>query len=281
MPRILIAGCGYLGQALADLLQSQGWEVEGWTASSASAEGLSAKPYRVRECDISDWDKTASDQENFDVVIHSASTRGGNVDLYRRVYLKGAQNLLERFPAAKMVFVSSTSVYAQTGGEWVNEESAAKPKHDTGKILRETEEIILDRHGVVARLAGLYGPGRSFLLTRLLAGEAVIDEVSDRFVNQVHRHDAAAGLFLLANRPASEGEIYNVVDDQPILQSECYRWLAAKLNRPVSRGGQSTSKRKRGRSNKRVSNAKLRGIGWGLRYSTFAQAMDESILPSL
>src|SRR4029077_2696952 len=104
-------------------------------------------------------------------------------------------------------------------------------EHDTGKILRETEEIILDRHGVVARLAGLYGPGRSFLLTRFLAGEVVIDEASDRFINQVHRDDAAAALFLLAIRPAGEGEIYNVVDDQPILQSECYRWLAAKLNR--------------------------------------------------
>jgi nucleoside-diphosphate-sugar epimerase len=281
MPRILIAGCGYLGQAVADLSHSQGWEVEGWTASAASAECLSAKPYRVRACDISNWKRAGEDRESFDVVVHSASTRGGNVDPYRHVYLEGARNLLERFPSSRMVFVSSTSAYAQTGGEWVNEKSAAKPEHDTGKILRETEEIILARHGVVARLAGLYGPGRSFLLARFLAGEAVIDEVNDRFVNQVHRDDAAAALFLLVNRETSKGEIYNVVDDQPILQSECYRWLAEKLHRPIPPFGRSTSKRKRGRSNKRVSNAKLRSIGWFPRYPTFAQAMSESILPGL
>jgi len=281
MPRILIAGCGYLGQAVADLLHSHGGEVEGWTASAASAESLSTKPYRVRECDISDSAGIPSDDRDFDVVIQSASTRGGDIDCYRRVYLQGARNLIERFPESRMVFVSSTSVYAQTGGEWVDEESAAKPEHETGKVLREAEQLILSQRGVVARLAGLYGPGRSYLLTRFLAEEAVIDETNDCFVNQVHRDDAAAALAFLANRPPGGGEIYNVVDDQPILQSECYRWLAARLNRPVPPLGKTTSKRKRGRSNKRVGNAKLRKIGWVPRYPTFIQAMNDSILPAL
>jgi nucleoside-diphosphate-sugar epimerase len=96
----------------------------------------------------------------------------------------------------------------------------------------------------------------------------------------VHRDDIAAALFLLLNRPASRGEIFNVVDDQPILQSECCRWLAEKLNRPVPPLGSSMPTSKRGVTNKRVSNAKLRAIGWTPQYPTFAEAMGKSILAS-
>jgi nucleoside-diphosphate-sugar epimerase len=292
MPRVLIAGCGYLGQAAADLFQNGGWEVEGWTMSMESTGELSGKPYPVAAVDISNAGQVSARAGDFDAVIHCASTRGGVVDLYRRVYLNGARNLLSRFPESVMLFTSSTSVYAQADGEWVTEESAAEPKHEPGKVLREAEQLVLDQSGIVVRLAGIYGPGRSYLLKRFLSGAAVIDP-KDRFVNQVHRDAAAAALFFLlerqlrndrAWRSRSEsvaGEIYNVVDDQPILQSECYRWLAAKLNRPVPPIGRSTSNRKRGRSNKRVSNAKLRAFGWTPRYSTFSEAMERSILPNL
>ena len=279
MRRILIAGCGYLGQAVADSFHNAGWKVEGWTVSMQSAQMLSGKPYPVYAVDISNADQVLARPGNFDAVIHCASTRGGDVDLYRRIFLNGARNLLDRFPESVMLFTSSTSVYAQTDREWVTEESAAEPKHETGRILRETEQPVLDQGGIVVRLAGIYGPGRSYLLKRFLSGEAVVDPKNDRFVNQVHRDDAAAALFLLLDRKSSRCEIYNVVDDQPILQSNCYRWLATKLNRPEPPTGRSTSKRKRGRSNKQVSNAKLRDIGWALRYPTFAEAMEKSILP--
>jgi nucleoside-diphosphate-sugar epimerase len=280
MPRILIAGCGYLGEAAADLFFARNWEVEGWTRSMEAAQKLSAKSYPVRAVNLSDRAQVADCKNEFDAVIHCASTRGGNVDLYRRVYLDGVRNLLGRFPRSKILFVSSTSVYAQTGGEWVTEESAAEPKHETGKILREAEQLTIDHDGIVLRLAGIYGPRRSHLLKRCLAGEVVIDPDNDRFINQIHRDDAASASFLLLNRQATSREVFNVVDDQPILQSECYRWLAEKLNRPFPPVGRSTSKSKRGRNNKRVSNAKLRGLGWTLGYPNFVEAMERSILPS-
>jgi nucleoside-diphosphate-sugar epimerase len=281
MRRVLIAGCGYLGQATADVFETAGWEVEGWTNSSKSARKLSAKHYRVDALDISNARQVAARPGNFDAVIHCASTRGGDVDLYRSVYLIGTCNLLDRFPEAKILFTSSTSVYAQSNGEWVTEESPAEPNQETGKILREAEQLVLARDGNVARLGGIYGPGRSFLLRKFLGGEAIVDPERDRFVNQIHRDDAAAAaLFLVVCRQLPGGGIYNVVDDRPILQSECYRWLAERLNRPAPPFGRSASKRKRGESNKRVSNAKLRALGWVPRYSTFAKAMGKSILPA-
>jgi len=280
MPRILIAGCGYVGQATADLFHAAGWDVEGWTASEESAAALSAKPYPSCQVDISNCDQVAERPGTFDAVIHCASSRGGGVEFYRQIYLDGARNLLDRFAETKLLFTSSTSVYAQGDGSWVTEESETRPARETARVLLETEKLVLERRGTVARLAGIYGPGRSALLSKFLAGTAIIDPESDRFVNQVHRHDIASAIFFLLTRETQETQIYNVVDDQPMLQTECYRWLAQRLDRPLPPIGKSTGQRKRGNSNKRVSNAKLRSLGWTPRYPTFVDAMETSILPS-
>jgi len=285
MPRVLIAGCGYVGQATADLFFERGWEVEGWTSSAESAQKVCGKAYSVLAVDISDEIQVANSKSEFDAVIHCASTRGGDIDLYRRVYLNGARNLVDRFVGRAIVFTSSTSVYGQSNGAWVTEESPTEPARETGRVLVEAEKLVLSRGGIVARLAGIYGPGRSALLAKFLTGEAIIDSQNDRFINQVHRDDITAALLLLLDRDRAAArsvgrQIYNVVDDQPILQSECYRWLAKKLNRPLPAIGRSTSNRKRGSSNKRVSNAKLCGLGWAAKYGNFAEAMEKSILPS-
>ena len=281
MPRILIAGCGYVGEATADLFHSAGWNVEGWVHSQDSAARLSAKPYRVGLVDISQRDEIAEQTEAFDAVIHCASSRGGDAEAYRQIYLNGARHLLENFRKAKILFTSSTSVYAQRDGSWVTEESETKPLRETSRILLEAEKLILEKRGIVVRLAGIYGPQRSALLSKFLNGTATIDPQSDRFVNQVHRDDIALALFLLLNREAQESlQIYNVVDDQPILQSECYRWLAQRLNRPLPPIRKSEQPRKRGDTNKRVSNAKLHQLGWTSEYPTFGDAMEKSILPS-
>ena len=280
MRRVLIAGCGYLGQAVADLFVADGWEVEGWTQSAQSAEQLSAKPYPVRAVDISNQEEVRRQEKDFDAVIHCASTRGGDADSYERVYFEGAHDLLNEFANAHFLFVSSTSVYAQTAGEWVTEASETVPTHATGKILHKTDELVLSKRGTVARLAGIYGPGRSALLRRFLNGEATIDPESDRFVNQIHRDDAASAIRLLIGKSESAAQVYNVVDNEPILLNECYRWLAAKLNCPIPPPARSASSRKRGASNKRVSNAKLRAIGWIPRYPNFASGMEQSVLPS-
>jgi nucleoside-diphosphate-sugar epimerase len=280
MPRILIAGCGYVGQATADLLHQRGWKVVGWTASEESARQLATKPYTVRVVDITNSAAVSAASEKFDVVVQCASTGGGDVAKYLRIYLEGTRTLLHAFSSASLIFTSSTSVYAQRQGEIVDETSRADPAHEKGQILREAEELVLSHDGIVARLGGIYGPGRSSLLRKVLAGDAVAQEESDRFINQVHRDDIASALLLLAERRSDlAGQVYNVVDDQPILAHEARRWLSAHLPQsPPTR--EVVAARKRGDSNKRVSNKKLRALGWEPRYPNFALAMTESILPS-
>src|SRR5262245_8242126 len=260
MPRILIAGCGYVGPATADLFHAAGWEVESWTASEKSSAALCAKPYPIRQVDISNRKQVAECSDAFDTVVHCASSRGGGVESYRQIYLNGTRNLLDRFE--KILFTSSTSVYAQCDGSWVTEASETRPARETGRVLLETERLVLGRDGTVARLAGIYGPGRSALLSKFLAGTAIIDPKNDRFVNQVHRDDIASALFLLVSEEMQKTQIYNVVDDDPILQSQCCLWLAQRLTRSLPPRGELTDQRKRGETNKRVSNAKLRNLGW-------------------
>lgn len=281
MPRILIAGCGYVGEATADLFHSAGWNVEGWVHSKESAARLSVKPYSIRVVDVSQQGEVAKRAGAFDAVIHCASSRGGDAEAYRQIYLNGARHLLDVFSNAKILFTSSTSVYAQRDSSWVTEESETKPLRETSRILLEVEKLILEKGGIVTRLAGIYGPRRSALLSKFLNGTATIDPNNDRFVNQVHRDDIASSLFLLLKREThAPAQIYNVVDDQPLLQSECYRWLAQRLDRPLPPIRKSDLPRKRGDTNKRVSNAKLRGLGWAPHYRTFADAMEKSILRS-
>ena len=181
MSRVLIAGCGYVGQATADLFHKVGWQVLGWTHSQKSAAELMHAAYPVIAVDLADARAVGARSENFEAVIHCASTHGGDADSYRRVYLQGASNLINRFVGSTILFTSSTSVYAQTDGSWVTETSETEPAQETSRVLLEAEELVRTGGGIVARLAGIYGPGRSALLQKFLAGEATIDPKKDRF----------------------------------------------------------------------------------------------------
>jgi nucleoside-diphosphate-sugar epimerase len=280
MARVLIAGCGYVGEAATDAFHQQGWGVEGWTATAESAAKLSERPYPVHAVDVTDHGAVSTASGEFDVVIHCVSSRGGGEEQYRRLYFGGAQNLLRAFPRGTLLFTSSTSVYAQTDGSVVDEGSPAEPRHEKGKILRATEELVLAAGGIVARLGGIHGPHRSFFLSRLLEGRTPA-EGDDRLINQVHRDDIVSALLLLVDRRAElRGGIFNVVGDQPIKTSDAYEWLSTRLRRPLVSNAGDMRQRKRGDSNKQVSNRKLRGLGWEPRYPDFESAMTESILPS-
>jgi nucleoside-diphosphate-sugar epimerase len=279
MARVLIAGCGYVGEAAANQFHAHGWEVEGWTGSEESAAKLAARPYSVRAVDVGNTQAVGDAARDFEVVLHCVSSRGGDEDQYRRLYLGGATNLRAAFPEATLLFTSSTSVYAQTDGTVVDETSAAEPRHPKGKVLRATEDLVRAAGGIVLRVAGIHGPGRSAIVTKFLRGETTAG-LPARFINQIHRDDLVAAILLLAQRREEcRGEIFNVVGDQPIKATEAYEWLAPRLRKPVPVAKESAPG-KRGESNKQVSNHKLRALGWTPRYPTFEAAMSESILAS-
>ena len=280
--RVVVAGCGFVGLSTARLFHQRGWEVTGVTHSEESAQALRAEPFRVVRCDISDADQVGAifkGQEGMDAVVHCASSGRGGEEAYRQVYFRGTQVLSGVLVPRQFLFTSSTSVYAQTDGSWVTEESEAAPDRATGRILRETEEWVLNHGGTVGRLSGIYGPGRSVLLKKYFSGEAVLEGDGSRWINQIHREDVAEGLWVLVEqgRPG----VFNLGDDRPLAQRELYEELAVRFGRGLPPWGPEDRNRKRGWTHKRVSNAKLRSLGWVPRYPSFLDALvgDPDLVP--
>jgi nucleoside-diphosphate-sugar epimerase len=218
----------------------------------------------------------------FDWVVYCVASSRGGVEDYRRAYLEGPRNLVMRLraaPPAKFVYLSSTGVYGQTGGETVSEASATEPAAATGQVLVEAERGLLaswrDRGlpVVILRLAGIYGPGRGYWLKQVLAGEARIEGDGSRILNMVHRDDVI-GVSIAALERGRAGEVYNVVDDEPVRQAGLLGWLSARLGRPLPPcvAGDEVAARKRGVTSKRVLNRKVKEeLQYAFRHPTFRE----------
>lgn len=265
MPILLLCGHGYLGQAISRDFLAAGWEVV-----ALSRGGNPESPVRELACDLSSAQAVAALAVEPDFIVHCASSGRGGVEAYRDVYLGGCRHLIARFPGVPLLFTSSTSVYAQTDGSVVTEDSPAEPDRETGRILREAEDAVLAAGGIVARLSGIYGPERSVILKKFLSGEAMIEEDGRRYLNQIHRDDASSAILHLAEMKGAG--IYNLSDSQPLAQRECYQALAALFARPLPPSGPRDPDRKRGWTHKQVSNSKLRASGWTPRFPSFPEA---------
>ncbi len=272
--RTLIIGCGYVGLPLALRLREEGHEVTGWVHSPASAVALAGPPFRAliagSVADESVWEGVA---EKFDFVIHCASSGRGGADAYEEVFAKGVLRMNARQPRACRIFVSSTSVYGQTQGEWVREESPAEPVTETGRILREAEKAALDAGAVVMRSSGIYGPGRGVLLAKYRRDEAVIEGDGARWINQIHQRDLVAAL-AHALTSCAPGQVYNVTDNAPVSLRDFYVWCSGFLGKPLPPAGLVNPDRKRGLTSKRISNEKLRATGWQPLYPSFREGIE-------
>lgn len=273
MPKVIIAGCGFLGEAAADLFSGHGWRVLGLCATEESAHRLASKPYTVGVVDLTKDFEIPAPWLGADALVYSASSQKGDATVYRKIYLEGLLNAIAAIKPRRTLFTSSTSVYAQTDGSVVDETSEAKPLRATGLFLLDAEGVALASGGYALRLAGLYGPGRSVLTQKFLNGEAVIEEGGERWVNQIHRDDAAQAIFHLFARRVTPG-IYNVSDDTPTRQRDLYQWLANHYKKPLPPTGPRDLNRKRGWTSKRVSSAKLGATGWQPRYGSFRTALE-------
>jgi len=277
--KVLLIGCGFVGERAADLFHAQGHEVVGVTHSPASAERLSAaKPWRVLSCDVASEASVISLRAAtgpVDAFIHCASSGKGGAEMYQAVYVNGMRHLLSAYPEAWPLYTSSTSVYPQTDGSTVDEDTLAEPDRETGRLLRAAENLALGGNGTVARLAGIYGPGRSFVLKNLLEGKSGIEVANGapegRLLNQIHADDAAAAIAHLVT--GRHPGIFNVVDDAQMTQKSCLERLADLFSVPLPGVKPPDPLRKRGWSHKHVSNARLRATGWVPQYPSYFDAL--------
>jgi nucleoside-diphosphate-sugar epimerase len=264
--RVLIVGCGYVGFPLGVELLRRGHEVFGLRRSAA--DELKAAGIFPLRADVTKLDELKKLPRDFDWVVNCAASGGGGAADYREIYLEGNRNLiawLAGSPVKKFVYTSSTSVYGQNDGSLVAENSPTEPTEETSQILVETEKLLLaaaaERRfpAAILRVAGIYGPGRSHWFRQFLRGTARIEGDGARWLNMIHRDDLI-GVILAALEHGAPGEIFNAADNAPVTQLNFFEWLAAALNQPLPPkvSADEESWRKRGATNKRVSNAKLR-----------------------
>lgn len=275
--RIAILGCGYVGVALARRLESN-HDVIGVRRSSLDAvRAAGATPIRA---DVTD-PETLSAIPDVDVVVFAASSGGRDAAAARRTFVEGLEAVVADFagradPPAQLLYTSSTGVYGDHGGAWVDETTPPEPDSDRGRALLEAESIVRalapsrGLPGTVARFAGLYGPGR-YRLDRYLEGP-----VEPGYLNLVHRADAAGAVAHLLEDPP-DATLVTVVDDEPVERWELARWLADQCGRtPPERlppdaasGGRATGKR--------CSNDRLRRLGYTFEFPTFRAGYADGI----
>ena len=287
--RVLIVGCGYVGIALGAELVRQGHAVFGLRRTVKIDDDLVAVGIRPLVGNVTQPSDLAGLPGPFDWVVNLVSSTKGGVNEYREAYLKGNENLinwLSSTPPRKFVYTSSTSVYGQTDSALVKESSPIEPVSETSKVLVETEQALLEAArtrqfpGVVLRVAGIYGPGRGHLFQQYLKNEARIAGKGDRLVNMIHLDDLV-GIIITTLKNGRCGEVYNAVDDEPVAQIHFFRWLSETLGKwmPPFATEQENANRKRGLTNKKVSNRKIKmELGYQFKYPTFRQGYTAEIL---
>lgn len=275
---VLIAGCGDLGGAVADLLNQQGFAVTGVRHRQHSVPA----GVRLIQADVTDaasLEQLATVRPK--ILIYCVAADAQTDESYKAHYVDGLRNVLEVLVPLNTLrhvfFVSSTRVYGQVTGDWLDENSPAQPSDFGGLRLREAESLLhaLNIRHTVLRLSGIYGPGRTRLIQ--LARNPQTWPAKNSWTNRIHRDDAAAFIahcVLKAEQGESLESLYLVTDSQPVSQHEVLRWLAARqgvdldaMQLPPVEGG------------KRLSNRRLLESGFRLRYPDY-QAGYGQLLPA-
>lgn len=267
MNRVLIVGYGYLGEAIDKCFVEAGWEVIRVGRTVAANVEIADVTSKESLLDL------ARRVGSVDAVIHCASSGRGGVEAYQAVFEQGIENLIAVFKEAHLIFTSSSSVYAQTHGEIVTEESEANPTRETGQILLRSEKKVIENQGTVMRLSGIYGDGRSVILKRFLSGGATLEEDGRRVLNQIHRADAAKAYLVAAEKKLNG--IYNISETNPKSQLETLSWLCRRFKKDMPESVPRDLNRKRGWTHKIVSNRKILAAGWSPQYETFTEAVED------
>jgi nucleoside-diphosphate-sugar epimerase len=285
---IAILGCGYVGIELGRGLTARGHDVVGVRRSDEGLERIEEASFEGLRADVTDPDSLSS-VPDVDALVFAASSGGRDAEAARRVFVEGLETAIDQFagrdrPPERLVYTSSTGVYGDHGGDWVDEETPLEPTTEKTRVLAEAERVALDSPipGTVARFAGLYGPER-YRLERYLEGP-----VTEGYLNMVHREDAAGAVRYLLEEDLSRGEVVLVVDDEPADKWTFADWLTegCGVEPPEKRtkeerlaeGELSEAARRRVLTSKRCSNAKLRDLGYELSYPTYREGYREAVL---
>jgi nucleoside-diphosphate-sugar epimerase len=264
----LIVGCGYLGERVGRTLVLRGERVYGTVRSAGRAAEIATLGIEPVIADVVRPESLSALPEVDRVLYCVGFDRAGGQSM-RTVYVEGLRNVLDRLPtsARRVVYAGATSVFGQTGGVWVDEDSPTQPVTVSGKVCLEAETALRAWAGggqpgitaIVLRFSGLYGPGR-VVRRALLERGAPIPGDPAKFLNLVHIDDAARAA-IVALETAAPDPLYLVSDDRPLERREYYALAARLLGAPPPRFEppvDGSPEEARDEANRRISNRRLR-----------------------
>ncbi|GAB3782888.1 NAD-dependent epimerase/dehydratase family protein [Dyella agri] len=257
--RILLAGCGDLGMRVAARLLAQGDEV--WALRRRPPE-QTLPGLRWLGADLAAPHSLAGLPAGITRLVYLPAPDARDKAAYRTLFVDGLRHLLQALDGGalrQVLLVSSSAVYGEHDGDWVDEDTPPAPPGFNGALLLEAEQWLAAQAvpSTVLRLAGLYGPDRLQLVERLRAGVPRVPRALPHWANRIHVDDAATAIVHLLRLPAPL-PLYLGVDDTPLPLDELYDFLARLIGAPLPGEGPAPA----GVGSKRLSNARLRASGW-------------------
>lgn len=264
---VLIAGCGDVGIRAGLALAAAGRRVYGLRRSTAALPA----PLQPLSADLTVAASLRELPDDIVEVLFLPAPGQRDEAAYRNLFVDGLAHLLDalgrRTAVRRLIFVSSSAVYGEHGGAWVDEQTICTPLAFNGRLLLAAEGRLAGVPGaVVARCSGIYGPGRTRVLDQVIDGSARRAAGIAEFSNRIHVDDAAAVLVHLLGLEVVL-PCYVVSDDHPAPLADVQDWIADQLGLPRPAPGPAHNARAVG--NKRLANARLRASGYRLSFPDF------------
>ncbi len=264
--KLLIIGCGDIGRRLASQLDRSNYQINGVRRHCPPD-----LPYlNYISCDVGDVKALKQVlAENFDSIVITMTPSERSDTGYEQAYVRTCEHLIQALEELQLtprliIFVSSTAVYAQDDGSWVDENSATEPASFSGQRLLEAERVILSSrfNRTIVRFSGIYGPGRHRLIEQVKQARA---SASTHYTNRIHADDCAAFLAHLLNQQTPLAPVYIATDSAPTPMIEVVSWIAAQLGIEKFLSDDAVNER----GNKQLNNQLMLASGYKLRYGDF------------
>lgn len=268
--QVLIAGYGYIGQALAQLLLTDGFEVHAVRRRWLADPEPGIIPHAI---DLTDG-RALANLPRVDYVVYAAAPNAFHDEAYRQAYVEGLAQVIACIqPRQRLILTSSTGIYGLGSGNWVDEDTPISAEGGfAARRLLESEQLLAKANfsTVALRLGGIYGPGRAVLLDSVRNGTARLmpEDAPPVWTNRIHRDDAARGIRHLLTLPAPR-PVYIGVDDEPATRNDVLRFAAKLLGKQLPPIADQYAAPERG--NRRCRNQRLRDSGFVFKYPSFRE----------
>lgn len=278
--KILLVGYGDIAHRLAPQLIAQGARVYAIARSDkAVADGVIFWRGAISDRAV----QARMSETQADVVIITLTPGGRREADYRQAYLHNIDSLLACWKRTNsepkhVIFVSSTSVYEQSGGEWITETTPSIASSPTSGVLIESEQRLL-QSGIpscIVRFSGIYGPGRDYLIKQVIAGVGG----TAAFTNRIHVTDCVEVLSFLANAVKNGAYIPNILlasDCEPVTSGVVRAWLCEALGFSHDHLCVSESSSRTSGLNKRCDNSTLLGMNYVFTYASYREGYAEQV----